>query len=152
RTIALFGREEYTIDLAHDDLFTRVIDLRTEIKAAVKQAEAAGHDAESTRLDGLQQSLKLLANSTAYGVLLEVNEKVHSGRALPIDVYGLDPRRRYGNVVEQPGPYFAGALGTLIPSAGRLLLALAERLAADRGLTYAMCDTDSMFFARPDRM
>jgi hypothetical protein len=152
RTIALFGRDGYTIDLTRDDLFTRVIDLRTEIKAAAKQAEAMGLDKEAARLDGLQQALKLLANSTAYGVLLEVNEKVYGGRALPIDVCALDTQRRYGNLVEQPGPYFAGAIGTFIPAAGRLLLALAERLAADRGLTYAMCDTDSMFFTRPDGM
>jgi hypothetical protein len=148
--IALFGRAEYTVDLAHDDLFTRVIDLRTEIKAAVTQAKVAGNKAEALQLQGREQALKLLANSTAYGVLLEVNEKVYSGRALPIDVYALDTQRRYGNLVEQPGPYFAGAVGTFIPAAGRLLLALAERLARDWGLTYAMCDTDSMFFARPD--
>jgi hypothetical protein len=152
RTIALFGRAEYTIDLARDDLFTRVVDLRTEIKPQAKRAEEAGNEAEAGRLAGLEQALKLLANSTAYGVLLEVNEKVYSGRALPIDVYALDTHRRYGNLVEQPGLYFAGAVGTFIPAAGRLLLALAERLAADRGLSYAMCDTDSMFFARPVRM
>jgi hypothetical protein len=152
RTIALLGRAQYTIDLAHDDLFTRVIDLRTEIKAQAKRAKEASNEDEAARLGGLEQALKLLANSTAYGVLLEVNEKAYSGRALPIDVYALDTHRRYGNLVEEPGPYFAGAVGTFIPAAGRLLLALAERLAADRGLSYAMCDTDSMFFARPDGM
>jgi hypothetical protein len=85
-------------------------------------------------------------------VLLEVNEKVYTGRALPINVYSLDTTRRPGNLVEEPGQYFAEALGTLIPAARRLLLALAERLAVDRGLSYAMCDTDSMFFAKPEQM
>jgi hypothetical protein len=150
--IALYGRPEYTVDLARDDLFTRVIDLRTEIKARAQLAERADHKAEAARLDGLQQALKLLANSTAYGVLVEVNEKAYAGRALPIDVYALDKRRCPSDRVEEPGAYFAGALGPFIPAAGRLLLALAERLAADRGLTYAMCDTDSMFVARPDEM
>jgi hypothetical protein len=152
RPIALFGRNEYTIDLMRDDLFTRVIDLRTEIKRQAKAAEDAGRDTEAAQLGGQEKALKLLANSTAYGVLLEVNEKVYTGRALPIDVYSLDTMRRPGDLVEEPGPYFAGALGTLIPAAGRLLLALAERLAADRGLSYAMCDTDSMFFAKPEPM
>jgi hypothetical protein len=47
--------------------------------------------------------------------------------------------------VETAGKFFA-PFGTLIPAAGRLFLAIAERLAADRGLTYAFCDTDSMAF------
>jgi hypothetical protein len=33
-----------------------------------------------------------------------------------------------------------------------LLLAIAERLGADRGITYAMCDTDSMAYAKPSEM
>ena len=32
------------------------------------------------------------------------------------------------------------------------MLAIAERLAADRGLAHACCDTDSMCFVRPDEM
>jgi len=55
-------------------------------------------------------------------------------------------------VLERPGTYFAGAVGALIPAGGRLFLAIAERLAANRGIGYAMCDTDSMAFARPDGM
>lgn len=46
---------------------------------------------------------------------------------------------------EKAGKYFA-PFGALIPAAGRLMLAIAERLAADRGLTYAFCNTDSMAF------
>jgi hypothetical protein len=152
RPMALFGREDVTVDLEREDLFTRVIDLRTEIKQQAKEAEHAGHDAEAVQLKGREQALKLLANSTAYGVLLEVNERVYTGRALPIDVYALDTQHRTGNLVEEPGPYFAGAVGTFIPAAGRLLLALAERLATDRELSYAFCDTDSLFLTRPDGM
>jgi DNA polymerase elongation subunit (family B) len=150
--IALFGRAEYTIDLTRDDLFTRVIDLRTEVKAEMARARVAGNLAEAARLDGLQRALKLVANATAYGVLLEVNEHVYGGRALPIDVYALDAQRRYGNRVEELGPYFAGAIGPFIPAAGRLTLAIAERLGADRGLSYAFCDTDSLFLTRLEGM
>jgi len=152
RKIALFGDERYTIDLTTKDFFTAVIDLRTEIKARMAQAARVGDTAEQAHLDAVQTALKLLANSTAYGVLVEVNETVYGGRALPIDVYALDMHRRYGNLIEKPGPYFAGAVGPLIPAGGRLLLAIAERLAKDSGLTYALCDTDSMAFARPDGM
>lgn len=54
--------------------------------------------------------------------------------------------------MEKPGPYFAGPIGTFIAAGGRLLLGLAERLAADRGVGYVFCDTDSMAFARPAAM
>lgn len=56
-----------------------------------------------------------------------------------------------GYKAERAGAWFA-PWGPLIPAGGRLLLAIAERLAADRGLGYALDDTDSMAFARPDEM
>lgn len=60
--------------------------------------------------------------------------------------------RQRAQKVEKPGPYFAGPVGVLIPAAGRLLLAIAERLATDRGISHVFCDTDSMCFSRPDGM
>jgi len=149
RPLTLFGDARYQIDLDRQDFFTEVINLRTEVKADMKRATS---DDERDNLDGLQLALKLLANSTSYGVLVEVNADDDKARRQPITVYGLDTRATFTNKVERPGPYFAGAVGTLIPAAGRLLLALAERLAADRGIGYALCDTDSMTFARPAGM
>ncbi len=149
RPLTLFGDARYQIDLDRQDFFTEVINLRTEVKADMKRATS---DDERDNLDGLQLALKLLANSTSYGVLVEVNADDDKARRQPITVYGMDTRATFTNKVERPGPYFAGAVGTLIPAAGRLLLALAERLATDRGIGYALCDTDSMTFARPDGM
>lgn len=149
RPLTLFGDARYQIDLDQQDFFTEVINLRTEVKADMKRATS---NDEHDNLDGLQLALKLLANSTSYGVLVEVNADDDKARRQPITVYGMDKRATFTNKVERPGPYFAGAVGTLIPAAGRLLLALAERLAADRGIGYALCDTDSMTFARPDGM
>jgi hypothetical protein len=51
------------------------------------------------------------------------------------------------NRVEDPGRYFHPLLGTLITGAARLMLALAERQAADQGLGWAFCDTDSLAIA-----
>jgi hypothetical protein len=52
-----------------------------------------------------------------------------------------------GYKAEEAGAWFA-PWGSLIPAGGRLLLAIAERLASDRGLGYAVCDTDAMDFTR----
>jgi hypothetical protein len=148
----LFGDERYTIDLARQDFFTEVINLRTEVKAEMRRAMAVGRQEEAGYVDGLQLALKLLANSTSYGVLVEVNAEEPVSEPRPVTVYDWRTHEAATPVVERPGTYFAGAVGALIPAGGRLLLAIAERLAADRGITYAMCDTDSMAFARPDGM
>lgn len=145
----LFGDERYSIDLATDDLFTRVIELRSEVKATMKTLDP--HNEEFQHLDGLQLALKLLANSTSYGVLVEiiVDERADPQ---PATLYADKVKRIKACNVEKPGRYFAGPVGTLIPAAGRLLLAIAERLGADRGIGYVLCDTDSMAFARPEHM
>jgi hypothetical protein len=148
----LFGDERYTIDLTKQDFFTEVINLRSAVKADLEQARHEGRDQDANHLDGVQLALKLLANSTSYGALVEVNPEVASVERQPLTVYSWRTHETSTTVLERPGAYFAGALGALIPAGGRLLLALAERLAADRGIGYAMCDTDSMAFARPEGM
>ena len=163
RPLDLFRDPRYRIDLNKRDLFTGVIDLRTEVREELKQViKAAARESDPTvkarllaraeRLEALQLALKLLANSTSYGVLVEVNADEARARRTPVTVYGMDTQQAAARRVERPGPYFAGAIGALIPAAGRLLLALAERLAADRGIGHALCDTDSFAFARPDGM
>ncbi len=149
----LFGDERYAVDLEKQDFFTEIINLRTRVlgeQAALGEPEETKkHSNEWEYLDGLQRALKLLANSTSYGVLLEIVQDERTHDAKPVMVYGMDQEQRNTHVVERSGPYFAGPIGALIPAAGRLLIAIAERLAADRGLSYGFCDTDSMAFSRP---
>lgn len=150
RKIALLGEEEHTIDLSAQDLFVEVINLRTRVRAKMKNLPK---DSERHRyLDGLQWALKVLANSGSYGVLVEINQGERTAKSKPVTLYGLDTREVRTELEERPGPYFAGPLGALITAGGRLLLAIAERLAADRGMGHAFCDTDSMAFARPEGM
>jgi hypothetical protein len=149
QSFALFGDAQHTLDLQHQDLFTEVINLRDRVK---QQMRATDDTAEYQRLDGLQCALKVLANSGSYGVLVEVNQQEPTEKPKAIYVHGAGAAgmRARARVTETPGGYFAGPVGVLIPAGGRLLLALAERLAADRGMGYVFCDTDSIAFARPD--
>jgi transcriptional regulator with XRE-family HTH domain len=80
--------------------------------------------------------------------------KRNKRKGFEVDLYagGPTPTRMRVAHLEEPGEHFAPHLATFITAAGRLLLTICERLAADRGLTYAFCDTDSMAFARPDGM
>ena len=159
-----FGDERYEIDLTKTDFFTRVIELRTEL-----QLERDKHDkgsAEYARFDAMQKAAKLLANASSYGVLIEVIVDEHRDRVGTAVFHGFETTRKQararsisedgrdeisGYKVEKPGKWFA-PYGALIPAAGRLLLAIAERLARERGLHHAFCDTDSMFFVRPEDM
>lgn len=146
----LFGDERFSIDLTTDDLFARVIEMRADIKKQMKDHSAGSN--ESLYLDGLQQALKLIANSTSYGVLVEINPDDSERKNIPVHVYGDQYSTGKTKAIEEPGPYFMGPCGALIPAAGRLLLAMAEKLGSDRGIDYVLCDTDSMAFAKPDDM
>jgi DNA-binding XRE family transcriptional regulator len=150
RQIKLFGDDRYTVDLDRDDFFTRVIDLRSEIKAEARRAESA---AEREHLDGLEQALKLIANATSYGTLLEIKQSEPTVKGEKVTVWDNNGSvTARAPVLEEPGTYFFGPAGALIPAGGRLLLAMAEALAEREGIGYAFCDTDSMAFARPEGM
>ena len=136
RSIDLFGRPDCRIDPRTDDLFVKLINLRDEAK---------------TRKDPIQHQLKVLANSTCYGILVEMNRD-DAPKPEPLLVLGPDGRafETQSRAIEEPGKYFHPLLATLITGAARLMLAITERLAADKGLGWAVCDTDSLALARPD--
>jgi hypothetical protein len=55
------------------------------------------------------------------------------------------------HILEKPGRWAFPPAAALITSGGRLLLALLEKMAADKGGTHALTDTDSMFFVSTKR-
>jgi hypothetical protein len=151
KPIVFFGDHNYTVDLYKDDIFQRVIDMRSEVK--------------KTDPD-LALALKLLANATSYGSTKEFIVDEHKDPTGTTVYYSDKEARRIaraavpsgdggheisGYKVERAGTWFS-PWGPLIPAGGRLLLAIAERLAAERGIDYGFCDTDSMAFVRPDDM
>ena len=177
RSMSIAGNPNYRVDPAKDDFFKRLIDLRNTIKAelrAIKKrlkavreglAIALGAEADALRseeqalaaqadaFDSDQQALKILANSTSYGIFvefivaaLEAPERLicygPSGEGFPVE----------SQKVEEPGRYFHPLLATLITGAARLMLGIAERVCIEKGLDWAFCDTDSLAIAKPDGM
>lgn len=69
KAIRIAGNPDYLVDPANDDFFKRLIDLRTTVKVRLKSATALNRDA----FDSEQQALKILANSTSYGIFVEIN-------------------------------------------------------------------------------
>lgn len=138
RTACLFGNPNFAIDPLKDDAFKRFIDLRDKAKADGNPAEKA---------------IKILANSTSYGIFIEV-QRDNAPKPEPLNLYTPDGDRleTTSTAIEDPGRFFHPLLGTLITGAARLMLALAERVAKDEGLGWAFCDTDSLAMARPEGM
>ena len=138
KPIKLLGREEFRVDPLKDDAFKRLIDLRDEAKSKGDPAE---------------KSIKITANSTSYGIFIEVIRDDASKKEV-LHVYGPDGccHQEKTTAIEKPGRYFNPLLGVLITGAARLMLALAQKLATDAGLDWVFCDTDSLALARPDGM
>ncbi len=167
KAIRIFGDPDYVIDLTKtgEDLFRSLIEMRSAVKEEMKRCQYVS--TEYKRLDAMQLALKLLANSTSYGVKVQFDvDESHEER--PMTVYhgddwrevtarhrSRDPlsyaRQISGVKVEKPGTWFDPS-GALITAGGRLLLAIVEVLAREKGLSFGMCDTDSTFLCRPEGM
>lgn len=137
-SIDILGNDQYRIDPATDDLFNRLIDLRDEAKE---------------KGDPIEKTIKILANSTSYGIFIEVNRD-NAHKSEPITVFGPNGEKHdlTTKAIEEPGRYFHPLLGVLITGAARLMLGIAEKLVLDEGLDWAFCDTDSLAMIRPDGM
>lgn len=127
-----------------DDFYALLIDQRRRIQA--KEDAAKGPD--KAALTAQQQGLKILANSTSYGIFVELNVQAleRSRRLECYDFRGVG-RTIHARKIEEAGRFFHPLLGTLITGAARLMLACAERNVLDQGLDWAFCDTDSMAIA-----
>ena len=136
QSISIFGRDDYQIDPQKEDLFTRLIDLRDEAKN-VK--------------DEIEKTLKIIANSTSYGIFIEINRD-DAPKAESLEIFGPDGESflTRTKAIEEPGKFFHPLLGVLITGAARLMLGLAEKRALDEGLDWAFCDTDSLAIVRPE--
>jgi hypothetical protein len=133
--IQILGKSDFTIDPNCNDFFTRLIDLRDEAKA---------------NRDSIEKTLKIIANSTSYGIFIEVTRD-DAPKSELLKVFGpygesLDVHTK---ALEQPGRYFHPLLGVLITGAARLMLGIAELKTEGFGLDWVFCDTDSLAIARP---
>lgn len=149
RPVDISGNPAYRVDPVTTDFFKRVIELRQSVKA---RRNAATGD-ERAALDTEQNALKIAANATSYGMYVEVNVATKAKRfATTVRSATCEPFSFATDKAEEPGPFFHPLLATLITGAARLMLAIGEKLIAERGLEWAFCDTDSMAIAKPDAM
>jgi len=145
----LVGDDNLVIDPASGDFFRELIVRRGQVQAAIKrETDTRKHEL----LEAQQMMLKLVANSTSYGIYAEQNAQSYD-RPRGIDLFGMeDCFRNASKSIEEPGTHFHPLIATLITGAARLMLASAECVAETNGIGWAFCDTDSLALARPERM
>lgn len=148
--IRIGGRDDLLIDPITDDFYRLIILLRGEEQSKEK---AAGQTKTAEKHASHQMMLKLLANSTSYGIFAEQNVQSYALKRR-VECYDTDGARFVvaSGSIEEPGSHFHPLIATLITGAARLMLAITERLAAEEGIGWAFCDTDSMALARPSGM
>jgi hypothetical protein len=134
-------RGQVRIDPRAGDIFQTMVELR---HASRNNEELAPEE----RIQ-LAQILKTVANSGSYGIFAEMNPQDLPDRTTRnIRVIGSEETFEVdSSKPEEPGEYCFPPMATTITAAARLLLALLERLVADQGGTFAVCDTDSMGIA-----
>jgi hypothetical protein len=135
--ISLLGRSAFRVDPASEPIFKRLVDMRDE----------------TPKSDPANQAIKIIVNSTSYGVFVEVNRD-DAPKPEPITVYGpnAEGHETLSKAIEEPGKFFHPLCATLITGAARLMLGIAERLVIDCGLDWVFCDTDSIAMAKPDQL
>jgi hypothetical protein len=122
------GKE--SINPTRDDCSCKVIELRKGKKKS----------------DPLYYFLKIFANAGCYGIYAEVNRhQVGKNDAKQVGIFSGEANiSERATIMERPGPYYFPPVSALITAGGRLLLCMLEKMVADAGGTYLMCDTDSM--------
>jgi hypothetical protein len=118
-----------------DDFFKLLIEERERFK---KHEDVTAEEKER-----INMTLKLLANSTSYGITIELNRK-NKKKNNRVNVYSNDKFQSFIKWYEEPGKYFFPIMGVITTSASHLMLALAQVLVKKAGGIYAMMDTDSI--------
>jgi len=121
---------------SNDDFIRKVIEERMKVKQSDRKDR-----------DQIQLILKIIANATSYGIYIEENSQ-SLDKEKDVDVYSVDNFTFYTKKIEKQGQYFNPIMATLITGSARLILAMAEKIATDKGY-FAYCDTDSIF-VKPD--
>ena len=125
------------IDPRKGDFFKAVIEER-------KRTESRTDFAPEEK-DRMSKTLKVLANSTSYGIFAQMDPHENEN-STPITCHGIDASPYTCNVAnyETPGEFCCPLIASLITGAARLMLAMLENSVTRLGGTYAMEDTDSM--------
>jgi hypothetical protein len=94
--------------------------------------------------EALSYFLKIAANSTSYGMFLELTPQ-KKFNPVKVKVFsGEHSHEQSVSTVEKPGEWYFPPIAALITGGAHLLLAMVECCVTEKGGHYLFCDTDSM--------
>jgi DNA polymerase elongation subunit (family B) len=129
-----------------EDFIKKLIEERIKIKQKLKQNRNKLSVAEQNQLRINEHILKIIANSTSYGIFIEINPiQSKSKEKNEVTVYGMNDFETEVDKFEKPGKSFNPIMSVFLTAGSRLILAAAEKLVTDNGGYVAYCDTDSIF-------
>ncbi|WP_406661511.1 DNA polymerase [Methanolobus sp. ZRKC3] len=128
------------LDPAKDNFVQVLVEERQNIK--LKMKGISKEDPEYQQLESRAQAIKILVNSTSYGIFIELNPEDKKSN---IQVFGLDDFNTLENRYEKAGNYYHPLLAVMITAGSKLFLAMAEAKAKELGAVHAYMDTDSIF-------
>ncbi len=114
----------------------------------MKQSSSSSVNSEIDKT--IQNTIKIIANTAAYGIHIQVNSEKSEKQKEPVTVYGIDdePFSVDQSTLarkEIPAKHFNPVLGVFLPAAARLVLAAAESIVTSHRDGYvAYMDTDSI--------
>lgn len=121
-----------------DNLIKVLVERRKKIKDEMKKVPKNSHEYDVS--DSQQRALKILNNSTTYGIYIELHQQDEENLNVFSNIK-FESKGKY----EGPGKYFNPVIGASITAGARFLLAIAEKFVMDKGETHAYMDTDSIF-------
>jgi len=127
-------------DPSKSDLFKTLIEKRRRIKDKMNIPKS---DPNYDMMDSQQNILKIITNSTSYGIFIEINTQ-QLKEPVTLKIFSQENYEISKDRIEKNGKMFNPIMATFITSASRLILAITEAILMKHGEIHAFCDTDSM--------
>lgn len=123
-----------------EDLFKKLVEQRFAINDQIKNAD----DETKKQLEQTQKILKIVANSSAYGIFIQLNTST-TMLSHKVTMHGLESFDTQTTYIENPAPFFNPIISVFLTAGARLILAAVEHLLEQNNGYMVYCDTDAVF-------
>lgn len=130
---------DLNIDPTKDNFIKVLVEQREKIKK--ERDKLKDNSEEYRRLGGIQEALKILANSITYGIFIEM---LPQDNLSELKVYSTEEFFTKQKL-EEEGKFFNPLIAVMQVAGARLLLVIAEKYLEGKGSAHAYMDTDSCY-------
>lgn len=127
-----------------EDFIKKLIEERIRLKDRLENPDVKLSADEKKLLKLQVKILKIIANSTSYGIFIQINSS-KAAKKKEIVVNGFNKFKTKVERIESPGEYFNPVMSVFLTAGSRLILSAAEALALKEKGDVMYFDTDSIF-------